>query len=72
MAIANAVALVGANALYEKYGRTDESEERLRHDMAVEQLQKVNDQWNQKRLETLDYVNPKIRYKSDARNTSTM
>src|SRR5215469_4490263 len=68
-AIVNAVAFVGANALYDKYGRTDGSSEKLRHDMAVEQLQKANDEWNQKRLETLDYINQKIRDKSDARIT---
>ena len=66
-AIINAVAFVGANALYDKYGRTDGSEERIRHDMAVEELQKANDEWNKKRLETLDYINQKIRERSDAR-----
>ena len=67
-AIVNAVAFVGANALYDKFGRTDGSGERVRHDMAVEQLQKANDEWNRKRLETLDYINQKIREKTDARN----
>ena len=68
-AIVNAVAFVGANALYDKFGRTDGSEERIRHDMAVEQLQKANDEWNQKRLATLDYINKKIRDQRDARDT---
>lgn len=68
-AIVNAVAFVGANALYDKFGRTDGSEERIRHDMAVEQLQKANDEWNQKRLATLDYINQKIRDQRDARDT---
>src|SRR5215470_18516544 len=68
-AIVNAVAFVGANALYDKFGRSDVSEERVRHDTAVEQLQRANDEWNKKRLETLDYVNQKIRDKNDARNT---
>ena len=68
-AIVNAVAFVGANALYDKFGRTDGSGERVRHDMAVEQLQKANDEWNQKRLATLDYINQKIRDQRDARDT---
>ena len=68
-AIVNAVAFVGGNALYDKFGRTDGSEERLRHDRAVEDLQKASTEWNQKRLETLDFINNKIREKSDARNT---
>ena len=40
-AIANAVAFVGGNALYDKFGRTDGSEERIRHDRAIEDLQKA-------------------------------
>src|SRR6185436_17250463 len=67
-AVVNAVAFVGVNALYDKFGRTDGSGERVRHDMAIEELQKANDEWNQKRLVTLDYINKKIREKNDARN----
>ena len=68
-AIVNAVAFVGGNALYDKFGKTDGSEERFRHDRAVEDLQKASQEWNQKRIETLDFINNKIREKSDARNT---
>ena len=68
-AIVNAVAFVGGNALYDKFGRTDGSEERFRHDRAIEDLQKASTEWNQKRLETLDFINNKIREKSDERNT---
>ena len=68
-AIANAVAFVGGNALYDKFGRTDGSEERIRHDRAIEDLQKATSEWNQKRLETLDFINNKIREKSESRNT---
>ena len=34
-AILNAIAFVGGNALCDKFGRTDGSEERFRHDRAV-------------------------------------
>src|ERR1051325_6163898 len=68
-AIVNAVAFVGGNALYDKFGRTDGSEERFRHDRAIEDLQKASTEWNQKRLDTLDFINNKIREKSDERNT---
>ena len=68
-AIANAVAFVGGNALYDKFGRTDGSEERIRHDRAIEDLQRATSEWNQKRLETLDFINNKIREKSESRNT---
>jgi hypothetical protein len=68
-AIANAVAFVGGNALYDKFGRTDGSEEKIRHDRAIEDLQKATTEWNQKRLETLDFINNKIREKTESRNT---
>ena len=68
-AIVNAVAFTLGNALYDKFGRSDGSEERYRHDKAVEELQKANQEWNQKRLETLDFINSKIREKSEARDT---
>ena len=68
-AIANAVAFVGGNALYDKFGRTDGSEERIRHDRAIEDLQRATSEWNQKRLETLDFINNKLREKSESRNT---
>jgi len=66
--IVSAAAFVGGNALYDKFGRTDGSEERFRHDMAMEDLQKASTEWNQKRLETLDFINNKIREKSEARH----
>ena len=68
-AIANGVAFVGSNALYDKFGKTDGSEERIRHDRAIEDLQKATSEWNQKRLETLDFINNKLREKSESRNT---
>src|SRR5208282_3772984 len=67
-AIANAVAFVGGNALYDQFGRTGGSEERIRHDRAIEDLQRATTEWNQKRLETLDFINNKIREKSESRN----
>ena len=66
-AIINAIAFTAGNALYDKYGRSDGSEERIRHDKVVEDLQKARTGWNRKRLETLDFINHRIRDKSDAR-----
>jgi len=67
--IVSAVAFTGGQALYDKFGRTDGSEERFRHDRAVEDLQKASTERNQRRLETLDFMNNKVREKNDARNT---
>ena len=57
-AIVNALAFTIVPVLL---GRGDGSEERYRHDKAVEDLQKANQEWSQKRLDTLDFINSKIR-----------
>ena len=69
VAVVNAIAFTTGNALYDKFGRTDGSAERLRHDKAVEDLQCANAEWNRQRLETLDFINNQLKQKRDARNT---
>ena len=66
-AITNAIAFTAGNALYDKYGRGDGSEERLRHDKATEYVQKASAEWSEKRAEKLDWINSKLRDKNDAR-----
>jgi hypothetical protein len=66
-AIVNAIEFTAGNALYDKFGRGDGSEERLRHDKAVEDQQKAVVEWNQKRAAILDWINRKLREKNDAR-----
>jgi hypothetical protein len=68
-AIISAVAFTGGQALYDKFGRTDNSGEIIRHNKAVEDLQKANNEWNQKRLGTLDYINKKLREQRESRDT---
>jgi len=65
-AIVNAIAFMAGNALYDKYGRGDEAEERLKH-KATEELQKASVEWNKKRSEQLDWINSKLREKNVAR-----
>ncbi len=67
-AIVNAIAFTAGNALYDKYGRGDGSEERLRHDKAIEDQQKAVADWNEKRASTLDWINNKLKEKNDARS----
>lgn len=45
-AIINAMVFTGGSSLYDKFGWTDESEERLRHDKAIEDLQNASSEWN--------------------------
>ena len=66
-AVINAIAFTAGNALYDKYGRGDGSEERLRHDRAIEDQQKAIAEWNQKTTATLDWINNKLREQNDAR-----
>ena len=40
----------------------------IRDDKAIEDLQRATSEWNQKRLETLDFINNKLREKSESRN----
>jgi hypothetical protein len=63
-AVVNAVAFTAGNALYDKFGR---SEERLRHDKALEDQQKATAEWSKKRANTLDWINSQLREKNDAR-----
>lgn len=57
-AFANAIAFTGSSYLFRLIGGDAERE---RHDLATEQLQKDRDEWNQNRLQQLDYVNRKLR-----------
>jgi hypothetical protein len=47
-AVINAIAFTLGNAAYDKFGRGDSSEERLRHDRAIENQQKAIAERNQK------------------------
>ena len=68
-AFISAAAFTAGNALYDKFGRGDGSAERIRHDVASEELQKATSDWNRKRLETLDWINNKINEKRESRET---
>ena len=43
------------------------AEERKRHDLALEKLQKERDEWNEDRMKRLDFINKRLREKSEAR-----
>ena len=42
-------------------------EERKRHDLALEKLQKARDNWNDNRMKRLDFITKSLREKSEAR-----
>ena len=63
-ALVNALAFSGSNYLFSKLAQSDSSdisEERERHDKAIEQLQTAHNDWSQERTERLDWINKKFR-----------
>ena len=58
-AIVNAFAFSGSNFLFHKL--SSESEERKRHDKAMEKLIHNRDSWVKKRQDRIDFINNKLR-----------
>ena len=42
-------------------------EERKRHDLALEKLQKARDEWNKARMKRLDFMNKRLREKKSGK-----
>ena len=62
----NALAFSGSNFVFSRL--TDHSEEqRKRHDLALEKLQKARDEWNEDQMKRLDFINRRLREKNEAR-----
>ena len=61
-AVVNALAFTGGNYLFSMLGRSDEAvEERKRHDLAIEELQLAEREYQHKRQQRLDYLNQRLR-----------
>ena len=43
------------------------AKERKRHDLALENLQRARDKWNEDRMKRLDFINKRLREKNEAR-----
>ena len=66
-AAVNALAFSGTNYIFSKFSDHGEAE-RKRHDIALEDLQRDRDKWNQERLKRLDFINKRLRDKKEARD----
>ena len=65
-AAVNALAFSGTNFLFSRL--TDHGEEeRKRHDLALEKLQRARDEWNKDRMKRLDFINKRLREKNETR-----
>ena len=60
-ALANALAFTGSSYLFSRLSKDSIDKERKRHDLAIEQLQKAQIEWAQKRQERIDFINKQLR-----------
>ena len=66
-AAVNALAFSGTNYLFSKFSDHGKAE-RKRHDIALEDLQRDRDKWNQECLKRLDFINKRLVDKKEARD----
>ena len=65
-AVVNALAFSGTNFVFSRL--TDHgAEERKRHDLALEKLQRARDEWNRDRMKRLDLINKRLREGNEVR-----
>ena len=65
-AVVNALVFSGTNYIFSRL--TDHGvEERKRHDLALEKLQRTRDEWDRYRMNQLDFINKRLREKNEAR-----
>ena len=65
-AVVNALAFSGTNFIFSRL--TDHgAEERKRHDLALEKLQRDRDEWNRDRMKRLDFMSKNLGEKNEAR-----
>ena len=65
-AVVNALTFSGTNLVFSRltdYG----PEERKRHDLALEKLQRERDEWNRDRMKRLDFMNKRLREKNETK-----
>ena len=65
-AVVNALAFSGSNYMFSKLQSHDEIK---RRNNAMEQLQAAEDAYERKRIETLDFINEKLRQQNHAEHT---
>ena len=66
-AAVNALAFSGTNYIFSKFFDHGEAE-RKRHDLALEDLLRDREKWNQESMERLDFINKRLRDKKEARD----
>lgn len=59
-ALVNALAFSGSNFLFSSLNKDRIDVERKRHDKAIEEMQKAQIEWSEKRQKRIDYINNEI------------
>ena len=67
-AITNAFAFSGSNYLFSHMG-SNANEEKIRHDKAIEKLEKAQAEWNKERTQRLDFINEQLQKEHHAVQT---
>ena len=63
-AVVNALAFSGTNFIFSRL--TDHgAEERKRHDLGLEKLQRARNEWNRDRMKRLEFINRRLREKNE-------
>ena len=70
-ALANALASTGGSYLFNRLSKDSIDEERKRHDLVIEQLQKVQIKWTQLRQQRIDFINKQLRLERKAETKFT-
>ena len=58
--IANNLAFTGSSYLFSSLSKDSIDQERKRHDLAIEKLQKAQIEWQQKRQQRIDFINKQL------------
>ena len=70
-ALANALAFTRSSYLFSRLSKDSIDAERKRQDLVIEQLQKAQIEWAQKRQQRIDFVNKQLRLKHQAETRFT-
>ena len=62
----NALAFSGTNFVFSRLADHG-AEERKRHDLAIEKLQRTRDEWDRDRMKRFDLINKRLRERNEAR-----
>ncbi|WP_428746120.1 hypothetical protein [Sulfurimonas sp.] len=59
-AIVNGLAFTGSSYLFHSLDKPNSDKERKRHDLAIEQLNRDTELWNEERKKKLDFINEEL------------